>query len=65
MLSFNDIFGRVLYGFVFIIELNNCQKTVEKGSINFKLWGPGLDPTRAVLPVQYFFIQASDSNGNL
>lgn len=28
-----------------------------------KVWGPGLDPGKVVLPVRYFFIQAYDAYG--
>lgn len=29
-----------------------------------KIWGPGLEPHKIVLPVRYFYIQAIDAYGN-
>lgn len=29
-----------------------------------RIWGPGLEPHKIVLPVRYFYIQALDAYGN-
>lgn len=29
-----------------------------------KIWGPGLEPHKIVLPVRYFYVQAIDAYGN-
>lgn len=29
-----------------------------------KIWGPGLEPHKIILPVRYFYIQAIDAYGN-
>lgn len=29
-----------------------------------KVWGPGLEPDKIILPVRYFYIQAIDGYGN-
>lgn len=49
-------------------DLDTSRKKVSIRSLDVektKIWGPGLEPHKIVLPVRYFYIQAIDAYGNL
>lgn len=48
-------------------DLDTNRKKVSIRSLDVektRVWGPGLEPHKIVLPVRYFYIQAIDGYGN-
>lgn len=44
---------------------NRAKKSIRSVDVEkTRIWGPGLEPHKIVLPVRYFYIQASDAYGN-
>lgn len=48
----------------FVNHAVNAQKSIKSVDVQrTKVWGPGLEPDKIVLPVRYFFIEPIDGHG--
>lgn len=60
----------VKYSLIILLILKSGRVTGNRESIRSvdvkktKIWGPGLEPDKIILPVRHFYIQPIDAYGN-